>query len=373
MTMEYCMETSRLILRPWRETDAEALYKYAKDPAIGPIAGWRPHASVEESLEIIRTVFAAPETYALVLKETGEPVGSAGIMRGDGMHSAAMQAAEAEIGYWIGVPYWGQGLVPEAVRCLLHRCFADLGMAAVWCGYYDGNRQSRRVMEKCGFIYHHTETGKVSPLGDIRTEHFMRMTAEEYNMKLVGDFTCFRDKNLLEKRQGMKVEVVPYNPLWQQMFDEEAARIRMVLGKELVDIHHIGSTAVPGLAAKPVIDIMPVVKDIRQVDALNPLFGQLGYECMGEFGIPGRRYFRKGGEHRTHQIHIFQEDNRQDIVRHLAVRDYLRAHPEDADRYAALKQELAARFPADIESYCDGKDAFVRQLQEKALAWYGSR
>ena len=97
--MEYCMETSRLILRPWRETDAEALYKYAKDPAIGPIAGWRPHASVEESLEIIRTVFAAPETYALVLKETGEPVGSAGIMRGDGMHSAAMQAAEAEIGY----------------------------------------------------------------------------------------------------------------------------------------------------------------------------------------------------------------------------------------------------------------------------------
>lgn len=177
----------------------------------------------------------------------------------------------------------------------------------------------------------------------------------------------------LEKRQGMKVEVVPYNPLWQQMFDEEAARIRMVLGKELVDIHHIGSTAVPGLAAKLVIDIMPVVKDLRRVDALNPLFGQLGYECMGEFGIPGRRYFRKGGEHRTHQIHIFQEDNRQDIVRHLAVRDYLRAHPEEADRYAALKQELAARFPADIESYCDGKDAFVRQLQEKALAWYGSR
>lgn len=178
--MEYCMETSRLILRPWRETDAEALYKYAKDPAIGPIAGWRPHASVEESLEIIRTVFAAPETYALVLKETGEPVGSAGIMRGDGMHSAAMQAAEAEIGYWIGVPYWGQGLVPEAVRCLLHRCFADLGMAAVWCGYYDGNRQSCRVMEKCGFTYHHTETGKVSPLGDIRTEHFTRITAEEW-------------------------------------------------------------------------------------------------------------------------------------------------------------------------------------------------
>lgn len=174
------LETSRLILRPWLETDAEALYKYAKDPAIGPIAGWPPHTSVENSLEIIRTVFAAPETYAVVLKETGEPVGSAGIMFNDGTHSAAMKNGEAEIGYWIGVPYWGQGLIPEAVQCLLHCCFTDLNLSAVWCGYYDGNRQSRRVMEKCGLTYHHTETGNTSPLGDIRTEHFMRITAEEW-------------------------------------------------------------------------------------------------------------------------------------------------------------------------------------------------
>ena len=178
--MNHRLETSRLILRPWHETDAEALYKYAKDPAIGPIAGWPPHTSVENSLEIIRTVFAAPETYAVVLKETDEPVGSAGIMFSDGTHSAAIKNDEAEIGYWIGVPYWGQGLIPEAVQCLLHRCFTDLNLSAVWCGYYDGNRQSRRVMEKCGLTYHHTETGNTSPLGDIRTEHFMRITAEEW-------------------------------------------------------------------------------------------------------------------------------------------------------------------------------------------------
>lgn len=184
--MNHRLETSRLILRPWHETDAEALYKYAKDPAIGPIAGWPPHTSVENSLEIIRTVFAAPETYAVVLKETGEPVGSAGIMFGDGMHSAAMKDGEAEIGYWIGVPYWGQGLIPEAVQCLLHRCFTDLNLSAVWCGYYDGNRQSRRVMDKCGLTYHHTETGNMSPLGDIRTEHFMRITAEEWKQLKTG-------------------------------------------------------------------------------------------------------------------------------------------------------------------------------------------
>ena len=172
--------TERLVLRPWHESDAEALYKYAKDPAIGPIAGWPPHTSVEDSLNIIRTVFAAPETYAVALKETNEAVGSIGIMFVDGLHSADMQVNEAEIGYWIGKPYWGQGLIPEAVRCLLRRCFEDLGMTAVWCGYYDGNMKSRRVMDKCGFRFHHTEKGKTSPLGDVRTEHFMRMTKEEW-------------------------------------------------------------------------------------------------------------------------------------------------------------------------------------------------
>ena len=179
--------TERLVLRPWQESDAESLYKYAQDPAIGPIAGWPPHTSVEDSLNVIRTIFSAPETYAVVLKETGEPVGSAGIMSGEGLHSAEMKADEGEIGYWIGRPYWGQGLIPEAVRCLLQRCFEDLGMSAVWCGYYDGNTKSRRVMDKCGFRFHHTEEGNTSPLGDIRTEHFMKITKEEWELQKTGN------------------------------------------------------------------------------------------------------------------------------------------------------------------------------------------
>jgi len=177
------LETDRLILRAWEESDAPALYKYASDPAVGPIAGWPPHTSVEHSREIIRTVFAAPETYAVVLKTTKEPVGCCGIMLGDGLHSAEIKSGEAEIGYWIGVPYWGQGLIPEAVRRLLEHCFTDLDIRTVWCGYYDGNRQSQRVQEKCGFVYHHTEREKPSPLGDLRTEHFTRLTFEEWNAK----------------------------------------------------------------------------------------------------------------------------------------------------------------------------------------------
>ena len=173
------METQRLILRPWTENDAESLYNYAKDPAIGPIAGWPPHTSVENSREIIRDILSAPETYAVVLKETNEPIGSVGIMFADGVHSADMQDGDAEI----GVPYWGQGLIPEAVQRLLKRCFVELDVKRVWCGHYDGNIKSRRVMEKCGFKYHHTEEGKTSPLGDIRTEHFTLLTREDWKKR----------------------------------------------------------------------------------------------------------------------------------------------------------------------------------------------
>lgn len=173
------LETERLILRPWKDDDAEDLYQYAKDPQIGPIAGWPPHTSVENSLAIIREILSEPETYAVVLKATGKPVGSIGIMLPD-KGSAPMKEHEVEIGYWIGVAYWGQGLIPEAVRKLQHRCFEDLGCTAVWCGYYDGNQKSKRVQEKCGFVYHHTENNQPSPMGDIRTEHFTRLTKEDW-------------------------------------------------------------------------------------------------------------------------------------------------------------------------------------------------
>ena len=174
------LETSRLILRPWRDSDAETLFEYAKDPAVGPAAGWPPHTSVDDSLEIIRTVFSAPETYAVVLKETGEPVGSCGIMFSGSMHSEKMEENEAEIGYWVGVSYWGRGLIPEAVNVLLRRCFDELGLNAVWIGHYDGNHKSRRVAEKCGFKYHHTEHNCITLLGDARTSHFLKLTLGEY-------------------------------------------------------------------------------------------------------------------------------------------------------------------------------------------------
>ncbi len=123
---------------------------------------------------------------------------------------------------------------------------------------------------------------------------------------------------------GQRVRVTEYDPRWRLDYEKEKELIAGILGEEMVSIHHIGSTAVEGLKAKPVIDILPVVRDLEAVDALNRRFEAAGYECMGEFGIKGRRYYRKGGEERTHQIHIFAAANGKEIRRHLAFRDYLK-------------------------------------------------
>ncbi len=181
------LETKRLILRKWEIEDAKSLYRYAKDPLVGPAAGWKPHESIAESRTIIQTVFDDNEIFAVVLKETGEPIGSIGIMpsRCQPLNEGSM---ELEIGYWIGVPYWGQGLIPEAVRCLQEIAFADGVCDVLWCGYYDGNEKSRRVQEKCGFVYHHTEYDVDCPaLHEKRTEHFTYMTKDMWKTKIAEE------------------------------------------------------------------------------------------------------------------------------------------------------------------------------------------
>ena len=172
------LKTNRLLLRPWREDDAQDLYTYASDPDVGPSAGWPPHTSIENSREIIRSVLSAPETYAVCLKEDGKAIGSIGLHRND----LAEQDDEYELGYWIGKPFWGKGLIPEASRELLRHAFEDLGMRRIWCGHYDGNVKSRRVQEKLGFAYHHkTEGIELSLLGEIRTGHVMLLTKEAWH------------------------------------------------------------------------------------------------------------------------------------------------------------------------------------------------
>ena len=174
------METERLILRRWEESDAAALYEYARDPAVGPIAGWPPHRSVEESLEVIRHVFSAAECYAVCLKTDGKAIGAIELKL-NGHTDLTEREDECELGYWLGRPFWGRGIIPEAAREMLRHAFEELGMRKVWCGYYEGNTKSKRVQEKCGFLYQRTTEGVDVPLmHEKRTGHVNLLTREQW-------------------------------------------------------------------------------------------------------------------------------------------------------------------------------------------------
>lgn len=174
------LTTDRLVLRPWRESDAPALYDYARDERVGLLAGWPPHASEAASLEVIRTQFARPEVYAVTVKPQDIAVGLAGLLIGQDSN-VDIGADEAEVAYWIGVPFWGRGLIPEAVRALMQHAFGSLRMQTLYCGHFDGNAQSLRVQEKCGFRpWRSAENQFNIHLGDYRKEHIGRITRAQW-------------------------------------------------------------------------------------------------------------------------------------------------------------------------------------------------
>lgn len=176
------LETERLLLRPWREDDAESCYKYAKNPNVGPAAGWPVHDSVAHSREVIRTILSAPNTFAVVLKETMEPIGSIGLMIGE-QSNLSLPKDEGEIGFWIAEPYWGQGLIPEAAKEVMRYGFEECGMIKLWCAYFDGNEKSKRVQDKCGFHYHRSETKEWSQMQQMVLEHIQFLTKEEWQQQ----------------------------------------------------------------------------------------------------------------------------------------------------------------------------------------------
>lgn len=174
------LTTDRLTLRPWLESDAQAMYTYAQDPEVGPPAGWPPHRSMEESREIVEKLMACPEAYAICLKGTDAPIGCIDLKLKD-RTDLTDRDDEGELGYWLGKPFWGRGIMPEAAREMLRHAFLDLGMQRVWCAYYDGNEKSKRVQEKVGFRYQWTTQGVDVPLlGEQRIGHVNCMTKSEW-------------------------------------------------------------------------------------------------------------------------------------------------------------------------------------------------
>lgn len=166
------------------------------------------------------------------------------------------------------------------------------------------------------------------------------------------------------------VKVVPHNPGWKKGFEAEAELVAAALGENVIAIHHIGSTAIPNIYAKPVIDLLVEVGDLAGVDDRRLAMESLGYESKGEFGIVGRRYFRKDNHEgvRTHQLHTFATGSQQ-IRRHLLFRDYLIAHPDEAKQYSDLKKRLAENHPHSMEAYITGKDGFIKEIDLRAERW----
>ena len=172
--------TARLILRRWEDSDAEDLYKYASDPDVGPIAGWPPHRNIEESRDVIKNVLSGKEAYAICLKEDGKAIGAIELKL-NGHTDMTDRDDECEMGYWLGKPFWGQGIMPEAVKEMLRHAFEDCGMQKVWIGYYEGNQKSKRVQEKCGFKYQwRSDNVDVPLMHEKRTGHVSLMTKEDW-------------------------------------------------------------------------------------------------------------------------------------------------------------------------------------------------
>lgn len=170
------------------------------------------------------------------------------------------------------------------------------------------------------------------------------------------------------------VNLKPHDPNWTKEFLREAELLTQIMGDSIESIHHIGSTAIPQICAKPIIDMLGIADDLMLFDKNSADLARINYEALGEFGIVGRRYFRKhdSSGNRTHHLHVYQTGAPQ-IVRHLAFRDYLVAHPSEARAYEALKLSLAGHWPRDSRRYTRGKEQFINEMGMIAMSWFANR
>ena len=198
--MKVKFETERLILRRWEDSDAENLFEYAKDPDVGPIAGWPAHQSIEESRDVIQNVLNGKEAYAICLKADGKAIGTIELKL-NGYTDMTERDDECELGYWLGKPFWGRGIMPGAVKEMFRHAFEDIGMTKVWVGYYEGNSKSKRVQEKCGFRYQWKSEGVDVPLmHEKRTGHVSCITKDQWQWdRLYAAATAVRNERRISE------------------------------------------------------------------------------------------------------------------------------------------------------------------------------
>lgn len=177
------IETERLVLRPWRLSDSMDFFEYAKSDLVGPSAGWQPHNSEEQSKNMIQYFMTCPNVFAIVLKEKNKVIGGIGL-NDRKPNSSVANLKQMELGYDLNPTYWGKGLVPEAVNRLVQYGFKELGLELIWCGHYRENHNSKRVNEKCGFVYSFTKEEILDQFDNKRVDTlYYKLYRDAYNKK----------------------------------------------------------------------------------------------------------------------------------------------------------------------------------------------
>jgi GrpB-like predicted nucleotidyltransferase (UPF0157 family)/RimJ/RimL family protein N-acetyltransferase len=341
------IETERTRMRPFEEADAEQAFAWFSDAEVMQFIPRGADATLEDTRHRIAWYREHQARFGfskciIIHRETGRAIGDSGLFH-------MPDGKRIELGYRLAKPYWGAGYGVEVGRAWLTWFDAHLAGQSLFADVHAENVRSQRVLSKLGFQPSHSE----NVLG-LNMLIYRRPPLEP----------------AAHQPRRQRVHLVPHDPQWAAEFDRESSLVTNAFGDLLVAIHHIGSTAIPGISAKPIIDMLAVVSEVALLDANESPIKALGYEVLGEFGITGRRYFRKDDHNgnRTHQIHAFQTGSPQ-IERHLAFRDFMRVHPDNANQYDALKRRLAEQSPADISRYTDGKDAFISEMDAKAASW----
>lgn len=321
--MRSLFETKRLQVRELCLDDLDSLMPIFGDAEImryslgGPMDLARAKVYLEERILASYREHGVG-LWGLFLKESKELVGIAGLL-----YQKIEREACFEVGYRLSRSFWGKGLATEAVLGILEYAFDTLQIDRLISIIDPTNERSARVAKRAGML-------------PIRRTSFHGHFVEIYEIR--------------------KLQQIPYDPEWPKIYDQEKAFLEEAfLGKGVI-FHHIGSTSIQGCSAKPIIDILGVTSDVLTLDGIEPL----GYGALGEFGMPGRRFFRKSGDVLVN-LHIF-EDTDPEGGRHLRFRDYLRAHPEKKEAYSALKQRLVVKDSRDIHSYLFGKAAFIKEI-----------
>lgn len=347
---------SRVVLRPITPADAPAMFASLDDAESMRLTGTQQTFTLEQVRQHCERVAAADDRVDYAITLPGDPAYIGEVVLNDidwTNRSAGFRIALA------GRPYFGKGYGTEATRLMLAYGFETLALHRIELEVYDFNPRAQHVYEKAGFVREGVRRDALLWDGTFHSAVLMSILAHEY-------------ATLAQSMAG-SYSLSAYSPDWPAAFAREAARLQALLGGEEEGIHHFGSTSVPGLAAKAIVDLLVTVRDLARIDALTPDLEEAGYQAWGTYGIPGRRYFTRSQDgRRTHNVHFYQRDN-PEIERHLAFCAYLRAHDAMRDEYAALKQAIYERYPADMAAYNDAKTDWIRRVEQLALPWYRQR